>query len=100
MQSLVWLLLFAMVMKFCAVNFFLCWKVQKTLLSAYSVVSSLTSDFKVCVFLRYLYTSLITYALVILRTNITTYFFISFGPKGMGEVEILNLGTSGSQGAV
>ena len=96
-----WLLLFAMVMKFCAVNFFLCWKVQKTLLSAYSVVSSLTSDFKVCVFLRYLYTSLITYALVILRTNITTYFFISkFWTKRDGEVEILNLGTSGSQGAV
>ena len=68
---------------------------------AYSVVSSLMSDFKVYVFLRFLYTSLITYALVILRTNITTYFLISkFWTKRDGEVEILNLGTSGSQGAV
>ena len=96
-----WLLLFAMVMEYCTVNFFLCWKVQKTVLSAYNVVSSLMSDFKVYVFLRFLYTSLITYALVILRTNITTYFLISkFWTKRDGEVEILNLETSGSQGAV
>ena len=96
-----WLLLFAMVMEYCTVNFFLCWKVQKTVLSAYNVVSSLMSDFKVYVFLRFLYTSLIKYALVILRTNITTYFLISkFWTKRDGEVEILNLETSGSQGAV
>ena len=53
---------------------------------AYSVVSSLISDFKVYMFLRLLYTFLITYAVVILRTNITTYIFISkFWTKGMGK---------------
>ena len=38
---------------------------------AYSVVSSLISDFKVYMFLRLLFTFLITYAVVILRANIT-----------------------------
>lgn len=51
---------------------------------AYSVVSSLISDFKVYMFLRFLYTFLITYAVVILRKK-SQHIFYKFWSKGMGK---------------
>jgi hypothetical protein len=66
---------------------------------AYGCVSSLISNFKVYMFLRFLYTFLFTYALVILRRNIPTYLFYKFCPKGRGRWRF-ELVTSASRGVV